>query len=226
MFFPWVSNVYPVLLTLLLFTLYLNTRKAENVGFKLDPSIRILDFWGEGRILDPELNLITGFRSEDAYNVNWIHKQVSNGANIGKVIPNLIPTQSYENVDISEYVPDSSFQYVTVMGAPVIDAVAKEIYRVIKKDASSRIILYGPYLDIKEYLDIILENSPDFIYAGSLTLDANKDIYDKLPSVLREIQIGNAPNAPNAQNVGNPGSAQNSDPLSYMHILMLDPMTS
>lgn len=106
----------------------------ENIG-----EVKILDFWGEGRII--ERGLITGF--PNSYNVNHQHQQVTNGPNMGKPIPNRIPTVDYNTVSIASFVADNTFQYVTLMGAPLIPAVAQEMYRVVRKDELARIILYG-----------------------------------------------------------------------------------
>jgi hypothetical protein len=120
--------------------------------------VKILDFWGEGRIV--EGNLVTGF--SNAYNVNHQHQKISNGANRGGVIPNRIPTVDYDNVNISTQVADNTFQYVTLMGAPLIHAAAQEMYRVIKKDDASRILCYG--VNGADLVTIQNALQDDFIY--------------------------------------------------------------
>lgn len=100
---------------------------------------KILDFWGEGRIL--ESDIITGFT--DSYNVNYQHQKVSNGKNSGKNIPNRIPTQSYQMVEIPDLVANDTFQYVTTMGSLIIPESAREMYRMVRKDDNARILFYG-----------------------------------------------------------------------------------
>ena len=63
--------------------------------------------------------LITGFPK--AYNVNHQFQLVSSGADIGKKIPNRIPTINYEAVSVEKYVSDSTFDIITLMGAPISD---------------------------------------------------------------------------------------------------------
>ena len=61
--------------------------------------------------------LITGFPK--AYNVNHQFQLVSSGADIGKKIPNRIPTINYEAVSVEKYVSDysdSTFDIITLMG--------------------------------------------------------------------------------------------------------------
>lgn len=100
---------------------------------------RILDFWGEGRIDDGDLT--TGF--PNAYNVNHQFQLVSNGADRGKKIPNRIPTTDYESVSVAKYVPDASFDIITLMGAPIINTTATEIGRIISRNADSLVVIYG-----------------------------------------------------------------------------------
>jgi hypothetical protein len=120
--------------------------------------IKIADFWGEGRIIKG--NLITGF--ENSYNINFKDQRISNGINRGEVIPFLIPTESYEDVDVAKFIADDTFLYVTSMGAPIIPAAAKEMYRIIKKDDLSRIVLYNNKPDAVKEVQVASQD--DFIY--------------------------------------------------------------
>jgi hypothetical protein len=64
-----------------------------------------------------------------AYNVNHQFQLVSSGADIGKKIPSRIPTINYEAVSVEMYVSDSTFDIITLMGAPISDSTAAEIAR-------------------------------------------------------------------------------------------------
>lgn len=125
----------------------------HNIG-----NVKIADFWGEGRILDREL--ITGF--PDAYNINHQHQKISNGVHRGDRIPNRIPTVNYENVDIAKFVANDTFQYVTLMGAPVTPAAAKEMYRIVRKNNASRILLYAAKDDY--ICEMQVASQKDFIH--------------------------------------------------------------
>lgn len=100
---------------------------------------RILDFWGEGRIVSG--GLTTGFPG--AYNVNHQFQLVSNGRDSGKKIPNRIPTSDYSSVSVAKYVPEASFDIITLMGAPIIDTTATEIGRIISGGSHSLVVIYG-----------------------------------------------------------------------------------
>ncbi|CAH3182362.1 unnamed protein product [Porites evermanni] len=102
-------------------------------------SKQILDFWGEGRIASE--GLITGFPG--AYNVNHQFQLVSNGADIGKKIPNRIPTIDYQTVSVEKYVSDGTFNIITLMGAPIINTTAAEIARIISGNSHSQVVTYG-----------------------------------------------------------------------------------
>ena len=102
-------------------------------------SSTILDFWGEGRIVSD--GLVTGF--PQAYNVNHQFQLVSTGDDKGKKIPNRIPTLDYDTVDVGKYVPDGSFDRITVMGTPLVEATAAEIARIISGEKHSMVVTYG-----------------------------------------------------------------------------------
>lgn len=149
----------------------------ENIG-----AVKIIDFWGEGRISDS--GLISGF--PDAYNVNYQAQKISNGIYKGRDIPNRIPTRSYDDVNISRFVEKDTFQYVTSMGAPITNATAKEMYRIIRKDDDARIIFYG---DNDEYTQALQKASQNhFVY-----MQHTNHYRESLDPHLREINI-NAPN--------------------------------
>lgn len=113
---------------------------------------RILDFWGEGRIVVGDL--VTGFR--DSYNVNHQYQLVSNGLDTGRKIPNRIPTVDYDNVGVAEYVRDGTFLTVTLMGIEITPATAAEMARLLRKDSDSVVVIYGFKEDVekdKEYVE-------------------------------------------------------------------------
>lgn len=99
----------------------------------------ILDFWGEGRIVDG--SIITGFK--DAFNINHQFQLVSNGPDKDKKIPNRIPTVSYTDVDVEKYLPYDSAEIITLMGAPIIEASAQEIANLISSSSTAVIVIYG-----------------------------------------------------------------------------------
>lgn len=145
----------------------------DNIG-----KTKILDFWGEGRVVQD--NLVTGFIR--AYNVNYQNQKVSNGANMGGTIPNRVPTRSYDDVNIAQLVADDTFPYVTLMGAPVTTATANEMYRVVSKAEGSRIVIYG---DSQSYLDTLqVAAQNDFIY-----MHFSKQYVETLSAELAEITI-------------------------------------
>jgi hypothetical protein len=86
--------------------------------------------------------LITGFAK--AYNVNHQFQLVSSGADIGKKIPNRIPTINYvyEAVSVEKYVSDSTFDIIKLMGAPISDSTAAEIARIISGNSNSLVVAY------------------------------------------------------------------------------------
>ena len=140
-------------------------------------SKQILDFWGEGR-LDDGSGLITGFR--EAYNVNHQFQLVSNGADRGKKIPNRIPPINYEAVSVEKYVSDSTFDIITLMGAPISDSTAAEIARIISGNSNSLVVAYG------------LSESDDGINKLKSALDAKQLLILAdyiLPSPLDEITM-------------------------------------
>ena len=103
---------------------------------------KILDFWGEGRIHD-EVGEVTVTGFPEAYNVNYQFQPVSNGPDMGKKIPNRIPTRDYNNVSVAKYVPSGSFHIITVMASPIHPPTAAEIARIISGDRDSMVVTYG-----------------------------------------------------------------------------------
>jgi hypothetical protein len=95
----------------------------------------LLDVWGEGRITDE--GLVTGFN--EALNLNHRNQRISNGPDKGKPIPNLFPVDDYENPKF----PDDTFQYITLMGAPISVGTAKGMCRVLNA-SQGYIYLYDP----------------------------------------------------------------------------------
>lgn len=145
--------------------------------FNID-RVTILDFWGEGRIVEGDL--VTGF--PNAYNVNHQHQKISNGHKQGKPIPNLIPTMDYEDTSIERFVTAETFQYVTVMGAPVTKDTAEEMHRVAEKSDEARILFYGSG---STHIQRIQEAAQDdFIY-----MQHSVQYAERLDSALRAVSI-------------------------------------
>lgn len=115
------------------------TEKYKTVPLERDnTSVRIIDYWGEGRINDTDI--ITGFT--ESYNINHQYQVVSNGADKGTRIPNRIPVKDYESLDTNNYIKNDFADYVTVMGAPITKSCADDIVRILNKD-NGVVILYG-----------------------------------------------------------------------------------
>lgn len=100
--------------------------------------IDLLDVWGEGRIVTSD-GLVTGFT--EAYNLNHRDQRISNGPNTDLPIPNLIWVSSYDAVLFP--LQDDCVRFVTVMGAPIVESVAREIRRVIDESCGV-VYLYNP----------------------------------------------------------------------------------
>jgi len=103
----------------------------------LDFPIDLLDVWGEGRI--NERGFITGF--VQAYNLNKSTQKISNGPDRGKDIPNLVPVYDYDNPVFP--IKDGVVKYITLMGAPITEGTAREMYRVLNKK-NGVVMLYDP----------------------------------------------------------------------------------
>lgn len=117
------------------------TEKYKTVpldGDNTSVKIKIVDYWGEGRIYDSDI--ITGFT--ESYNVNHQHQVVSNGDDKGSRIPNRIPVKNYDSLDTTNYIKNDFADYITVMGAPITKSCADDIRRMLNKD-NGRVILYG-----------------------------------------------------------------------------------
>ncbi len=102
----------------------------------IDFSIDLLDVWGEGRINDN--GFITGFGQ--AYNINKWDQKISNGPDRGKDIPNLLSVDDYDNPVFP--IQDGMVNYITLMGAPLTEGTAQEMYRVLNKKQGV-VILYA-----------------------------------------------------------------------------------
>ena len=99
--------------------------------------IHLLDVWGEGRIIAD--GMTTGF--PQAYNLNKDSQKISNGPNTGQSIPNLVGVNDYENPVFP--LADGSVEHITLMGAPITNGTAREMYRVLDK-GRGLVILYDP----------------------------------------------------------------------------------
>lgn len=117
-----------------------NTNKRLPSYIKGQPSITLLDIWGEGRIVDGDMT--TGF--PNSYNLNKKDQLVSNGPDRNEKIPNLIPVNNYETGFDSNLIKDNSVIYMTLMGAPIHPNIAKSMARAINK-TTGVIVIYGMY---------------------------------------------------------------------------------
>jgi len=101
-----------------------------------------LDVWGEGRIELP--NIITGFT--DSYNLNKKGQPVSNAPSHMKqtLIPNSIDVSGYfVGFDLANtQIPAGGVKYMTLMGAPIDEMVAKDMLSSLDQ-TSGVIILYN-----------------------------------------------------------------------------------
>lgn len=138
----------------------------------------ILDFWGEGRIVTD--GITTGF--VESYNVNHQFQLVSNGPDTGKKIPNRIPTVDYNSVSVEKYVPNDSFETITLMGAPITAETAAEIARIIGGgDPHALVAIYGFK---EEYKPIdVLKGKLD---AKELVLSAHFKVHPPLNEITVE----------------------------------------
>jgi len=99
-------------------------------------AIKLLDVWGEGRIVVDQT--VTGFCN--SLNLNLEAQRISNGEDEGEPIPQQVPVF---NFDFPYFpIPDHSVEFVTVMGAPIVAATAKEIVRVLDP-VKGAVILYN-----------------------------------------------------------------------------------
>ncbi|AQX09703.1 hypothetical protein [Elizabethkingia ursingii] len=117
-------------------------------------TVELLDFWGEGRIVcfDNDPPLKTGFI--DAYNVNHQYQLVSNGEDSYKKIPNRIPTQNYEYIDLSKYVNNDAVKNIILMGSPLNQSSADEIARMI--NPNGKIIIYAKEDHYRDKINLAL----------------------------------------------------------------------
>jgi hypothetical protein len=131
--------------------------------------INLIDFYGEGRIVD--LSLVSGFK--EAYNINHQYQLVSNGPDQGSRIPNRIPVPDYNgDLQLARYVTNDKVSNITLMGAPIQQNTVQEMIRMIRKDGYGKIIIYG-FSDIDSGV-IMLEKELkkiDFEYAENAFLE-------------------------------------------------------
>lgn len=106
-----------------------------------------LDVWGEGYI--HESGITTGF--QDAYNLQYYEKTVSNGPNKDKSVPKLIAVDTYNNPTFP--IATGAVEVMTSMGSP-LDNVANEMYRTINAN-SGAVILYAPTIKEKDAFDAV-----------------------------------------------------------------------
>ncbi|KAG6455169.1 microvitellogenin-like [Manduca sexta] len=97
-----------------------------------------VDYWGEGWI-KTDLG-ISGFPK--CYNVNCQYQCVSNGPDKGCKIPNRIPVFDENSCDTSNYIKNHSIKLVTLMGAPIIEACARDIARIVDPAVGS-VVVFG-----------------------------------------------------------------------------------
>jgi hypothetical protein len=121
----------------------------------------ILDVWGEGRIKTDD-GMVTGF--DEALNINMYDQKISNGPDAGKDIPNLSPVYSYEDPIFS--LEDGSYQFITLMGAPISTGTAMEMCRVFDSEPENGVIyLYDPAQDDFDRFIAVAENN-SIVYEG------------------------------------------------------------
>ena len=103
--------------------------------------MKILDIWGEGRIIDKisDTVFITGFT--DADNINKDGQKISNGPDTGKEIPRLIPVNDYDYPIFP--LAEDQYPCETLMGAPITVGAAQEMCRVLSAPAG-KVYLYDP----------------------------------------------------------------------------------
>ncbi len=99
--------------------------------------IELLDVWGEGRIVDG--TTVSGFNN--SLNLNLEAKLISNGPQKDQPIPQQVPVFDFDFPYFP--IPDGSVAFVTLMGAPIVPATAKEIVRVLNPKKGV-VILYDP----------------------------------------------------------------------------------
>ncbi len=121
---------------------------------KIQCSVPLLDVWGEGRIITD--GITTGF--EGCQNLNKFDQTISNGVNRGQSIPNLVPVSEWDNPTFP--IADGVVNRITVMGAPITNKTAQEMYRVLNKN-DGVVILYD--LD-SQSIENFEKNKGDLIY--------------------------------------------------------------
>ena len=99
-----------------------------------------LDVWGQGRI-HAEGKMITGFT--DSYNLEKSDMVVSNGADTGRQIPNMIGVSGYDVgfENAVNQIPADGVTYMTCMGAPINAPMAADMTKAINP-VNGVVILY------------------------------------------------------------------------------------
>jgi hypothetical protein len=76
-----------------------------------------------------------------AGDLNKIGQTVGHGSARGDEIPSLVPVTDHDNPNFP--VMDGMVSYITLMGAPITQTTAREMYRVLNKK-SGVVVLYNP----------------------------------------------------------------------------------
>ncbi|KAG6455173.1 microvitellogenin-like isoform X3 [Manduca sexta] len=124
-----------------------------------DEYIEHVDYWGEGRI--PTSDGDSGFR--DCYNVNRQYQCVSNGPDKYCKIPNRIPVYDENTCDTSSYIKDHTVKLVTLMSAPIIEACAQDIARIVNPEVGS-VVVFGFEIDSPDIRRLVKELSAISMY--------------------------------------------------------------
>lgn len=114
--------------------------KHGSLSTPLDTPIEHIDVWGEGRKCDAADGkcLVSGFPK--SFNINLNQGIGPQGyVNFGRAIPNLLPVCYY--TDLFNMIPDKSVTYLTIMGAPLIVGIAREMARIVTDEGA--IVTFG-----------------------------------------------------------------------------------
>ncbi|KAG6455165.1 microvitellogenin-like isoform X2 [Manduca sexta] len=124
-----------------------------------DEFVEHVDYWGEGRI--PTNDGDSGFR--DCYNVNRQYQCVSNGPDRDCKIPNRIPVYDENACDTSSYIKNHTVKLVTLMSAPIIEACARDIARIVNPVVGS-VVVFGFEIDSPDIRRLVKELSAISMY--------------------------------------------------------------
>ncbi|GGU84824.1 hypothetical protein GCM10009504_46430 [Pseudomonas laurentiana] len=140
--------------------------------------MKILDIWGEGRIVDniSDTVFVTGFT--DADNINKDDQKISNGPNAGKEIPRLIPVKDYDYPIFP--LAEDLYPCETLMGAPITVGAAQEMCRVLS-EPDGKVYLYDPAEPFRKAFETTA-------HAHGLSLEGRYSPQE-LPSPLNEITM-------------------------------------